>query len=104
MRAAQHHFYRGTSAATLSRVPRGLAREEGRRWRSRSNGAAGGVTGSRTLVQVRDKRVLVDRGLFQGQDDERGASTRLDFDVRTIDFALLTHAHLDQYWHPHATG
>lgn len=68
------------------------------------HGAAGGVTGSCMLVQVRDKRMLVDRGLFQGQDDELGANSRLDFDPRTIDFALLTHAHLYHYWHPHATG
>lgn len=58
-------------------------------------GAAGGVTGSCMLMHVRDKRVLVDCGLFQGHDDDQGANMRFDFDPRSIDFVLLTHAHLD---------
>ncbi len=46
-------------------------------------------------MHVRDKRVLVDCGLFQGHDDDQGANMRFDFDPRSIDFVLLTHAHLD---------
>ncbi len=60
------------------------------------HGAAGEVTGSCARV-VHDAGVfLVDCGMFQGG---RNAATKnlraLDFNLREIDFVLLTHAHLD---------
>lgn len=59
-------------------------------------GAAREVTGSCFLVQSESVRFLVDCGLFQGGrealDKNRDA---LDFDVASINFVLLTHAHLD---------
>lgn len=58
-------------------------------------GAAGKVTGSCFLVQVSGKRILIDCGLVQGEDDEREANARFGFEPRTIDYVLLTHAHLD---------
>lgn len=61
-------------------------------------GAAGEVTGSCTLVEAGDVRFLVDCGMFQGGPEARGKNQRaLDFgfDVRKIDFVLLTHAHID---------
>lgn len=60
------------------------------------HGAAGEVTGSCARV-VHDSGVfLVDCGMFQGG---RSAATKnlraLDFNLREIDFVLITHAHLD---------
>lgn len=61
-------------------------------------GAAGEVTGSCTLVETDDVRFLVDCGMFQGGPEARQKNMRalnLGFDVRQIDFVLLTHAHID---------
>ncbi len=59
-------------------------------------GAAGEVTGSSYLVETADCRFLVDCGMFQGgRDADRKNLAALQFDVRTLDFVLLTHAHLD---------
>ena len=61
-------------------------------------GAAGEVTGSCTLVETDEVRFLVDCGLFQGGAEARQKNLRaLDFgfDVRRLDFVLLTHAHID---------
>jgi metallo-beta-lactamase family protein len=57
------------------------------------HGAAGGVTGSCFLVQAAGKRILIDCGIFQGKDatDEH----EFGFDPSSIDYALVTHAHLD---------
>jgi len=59
-------------------------------------GAAGTVTGSRYLVEVAERRILVDCGLFQGYKQLRERN-RAEFPVPpdTIDTVLLTHAHLD---------
>lgn len=61
-------------------------------------GAAGEVTGSCYLVESGDTRFLVDCGMFQGGPEARGKNLRalnFGFDVRSIDFVLLTHAHID---------
>jgi metallo-beta-lactamase family protein len=59
-------------------------------------GGAGEVTGSCTLVEGGGARFLVDCGMFQG-GHEAWAKNRaaLDFDLRGLDFVLLTHAHID---------
>lgn len=59
-------------------------------------GAVGTVTGSRTIVDVDDRRVLVDCGLFQGYKQLR-LRNRAPFPVppASIDAVVLTHAHLD---------
>jgi metallo-beta-lactamase family protein len=59
-------------------------------------GAAGSVTGSKYLVEGAGRRLLVDCGLFQGVPEliERNYKP-LSIDPRTIDYAVLTHAHLD---------
>ncbi|WP_071675619.1 MBL fold metallo-hydrolase [Nioella nitratireducens] len=59
-------------------------------------GAAGTVTGSRYLLEIGQRRILVDCGLFQGFKQLR-ARNRKPFPARpsTIDTVLLTHAHLD---------
>ncbi len=61
-------------------------------------GAAGEVTGSCTLVDTGGCRFLVDCGMFQGGPEARTKNLRalnFGFDVRNIDFVLLTHAHID---------
>ncbi|HMN21373.1 MAG TPA: MBL fold metallo-hydrolase [Ottowia sp.] len=59
-------------------------------------GAAREVTGSCFLIEATGARFLVDCGMVQGG---REASARnhepFDFDPATIDFVLLTHAHID---------
>lgn len=57
------------------------------------HGAAGGVTGSCYLVEAADKRILIDCGMFQGEDASEAHD--FGFDPRSIDFVLVTHAHLD---------
>ncbi len=60
------------------------------------HGAAGEVTGSCFLVETADVRFLVDCGLFQGGRDAWKRNLQaLAFDLRSLDFILLTHAHLD---------
>ncbi len=60
------------------------------------HGADRGVTGSCHMVECAGKRVLIDCGLYQGgrELDEENAEP-FGFDAVTIDFVLLTHAHLD---------
>ena len=66
--------------------------------RIRFLGGAGEVTGSCTLVETGGLRFLVDCGMFQGGGEAHQKNLRaLDFgfDVRQLDFVLLTHAHID---------
>ena len=59
-------------------------------------GAAGTVTGSKYLVQANGKRLLVDCGLFQGGKELRQRNwTPLPQVPATIDWVVLTHAHID---------
>lgn len=60
------------------------------------HGAAREVTGSCTMVETDRARFLVDCGMFQGgrKSEERNRAP-FAFDPRTIDFVLLTHAHID---------
>src|SRR2546426_3035584 len=59
-------------------------------------GAAGCVTGSKYLVEAAGKRLLVDCGLFQGTNELKDRNWKpLPVDPKQIDFAVLTHAHLD---------
>lgn len=59
-------------------------------------GAASEVTGSCYLVEAEGTRFLVDCGMFQGGPEaERKNFAALDFDVRHLDFVLISHAHID---------
>lgn len=59
-------------------------------------GGAGTVTGSKSLIDLGDTRLLVDCGLFQGLKDLRLQNwSDPPFDPSAIDGVLLTHAHLD---------
>ena len=60
------------------------------------DGAARTVTGSRHLLEIAGKRVLVDCGLFQGSHETSQRNwEEFPFDPAEIDTLLLTHAHMD---------
>ena len=59
-------------------------------------GAAGEVTGSCHLIQVGERKILLDCGLIQGQrSDEDRNRQPFAFDPKTIDAVVLSHAHID---------
>jgi len=59
-------------------------------------GACGTVTGSCTLVDFGARRLLVDCGQYQGDDEIEARNWRaFPFSPREIDGVVLTHAHLD---------
>ena len=60
------------------------------------HGGAGTVTGSRHLLRVGARSVLVDAGLFQGLKELRLLNWQQpDFEPGSVDHLLLTHAHID---------
>lgn len=59
-------------------------------------GASGTVTGSKYLLTVGDRRVLVDAGVFQGEKEWRLKNwEEFPVDPATISDVVLTHAHTD---------
>ena len=59
-------------------------------------GGAGTVTGSKTLIEFNQTRLLVDCGLFQGLKELRKMNwDPFPISPSTIDAVILTHAHLD---------
>lgn len=59
-------------------------------------GGAGTVTGSKFLLTVGERKILIDCGLFQGLKELRLQNwAPFPIDPKTIDAVLLTHAHLD---------
>ena len=60
-------------------------------------GAARVVTGSKHLITlVNGKTILLDCGLFQGKDAaENNDNKNLGFDAGSIDYCILSHAHID---------
>jgi len=59
-------------------------------------GAAKEVTGSRHLIEVNGKRILLDCGLFQGRRKEAEEKNReMHMDASKIDAVILSHAHID---------
>lgn len=61
-----------------------------------SLGGAGTVTGSKHLLELGGRRILVDCGLFQGLKALREKNwAPLSVDPASIDAVILTHAHLD---------
>lgn len=60
------------------------------------HGAARTVTGSKHLLEVNGRRILVDCGQFQGRKDLRLLNwTQFAFDPKALDAVVLTHAHID---------
>ena len=61
-----------------------------------SYGAAGGVTGSKHLLEVNGHRILYDCGLFQGHRKEATKRNQeFPLDIGEIDAVILSHAHVD---------
>jgi metallo-beta-lactamase family protein len=59
-------------------------------------GAAREVTGSRHLLEVGGKKILLDCGLVQGRREEAEKKNRtFPFDVNEIDAVIVSHAHID---------
>lgn len=59
-------------------------------------GAAGEVTGSCHILEIRGHRVLLDCGLIQGgRKDEARNHDPFPFDAAKVDAVVLSHAHLD---------
>ncbi len=59
-------------------------------------GAAGTTTGSKHLITVNGRRILLDCGLFQGRRSEAFERNRdFPFDPQQIDVVVLSHAHID---------
>ncbi|MCB0005602.1 MAG: MBL fold metallo-hydrolase, partial [Anaerolineales bacterium] len=60
------------------------------------HGAARTVTGSRHLLTVNGKRILLDCGLYQGKRAESyEKNLEFPFDPASIDVLVLSHAHID---------
>lgn len=61
-----------------------------------SYGAAGGVTGSKHLLEIDGHRILLDCGMFQGRRLESDRKNRtFPFSADSIDAVILSHAHID---------
>lgn len=59
-------------------------------------GGAGTVTGSKILLEVNYKKILIDCGLFQGLKELRLKNwENLPINLNELNLILLTHAHLD---------
>lgn len=59
-------------------------------------GATRTVTGSNVLIETKDKKFLMDCGLYQGEQKEIALNTdEFLFNPGEIDFMLLSHAHID---------
>ncbi len=58
-------------------------------------GASQNVTGSRFLVRVNGKKILIDCGLYQERDLQDRNWDKFPIPAEEIDCLLLTHAHLD---------
>ena len=59
-------------------------------------GGAKSVTGSKYLLEIDEKKILIDCGLFQGLKSLRLRNWEdLPLDASTIDTIVLTHAHID---------
>lgn len=60
------------------------------------SGAAGEVTGSKHLIEISGKFILLDCGLFQGRRAESHAKNKdFPFNAQKIDAVVVSHAHLD---------
>jgi metallo-beta-lactamase family protein len=59
-------------------------------------GAAQSVTGSKFLLELDNRKVLIDCGLFQGKKELRLRNwDRLPIEADKIDLVVITHAHID---------
>lgn len=65
-------------------------------WTVSFHGAAGTVTGSKHLLRIGRRSLLLDAGMFQGPKPLRLRNWNLPvFDPRQVDHVLLSHTHID---------
>ena len=63
------------------------------------HGGATGVTGScHQLILNSEHSLLIDCGLFQGEDEAGNSFEQLqiEFDISTVQALIITHVHIDQ--------
>ncbi len=58
-------------------------------------GGAGGVTGSKHLLAVGNKHILLDCGTWQGAPEVRKKNRSFPFKPEAVDCVVLSHAHVD---------
>lgn len=58
-------------------------------------GAAGCVTGSCHIINLKGKIILLDCGLYQGKDEKERGNDAFSFNPSEIDYVILSHAHID---------
>ena len=59
-------------------------------------GAAREVTGSKHMLTINGKNILLDCGIFQGHREKSAKKNKdLMFDAKKIDYVILSHAHMD---------
>ncbi len=59
-------------------------------------GANHTVTGSRYLIEINNKRIVLDCGMYQGKRQESEHRNKcFPFDPSTVDAVILSHAHID---------
>ncbi len=59
-------------------------------------GGVGTVTGANFLLEIDNKKILVDCGLLQGLPSvENTNAEKFDYDPAGIDYLFITHAHID---------
>jgi metallo-beta-lactamase family protein len=59
-------------------------------------GGVGTVTGSKHIIEVDNKRLLLDFGLFQGHRQEaREINSSIPFELNSVESMILSHAHID---------
>ncbi|MDL2243372.1 MBL fold metallo-hydrolase [Bacteroidales bacterium OttesenSCG-928-J19] len=60
------------------------------------HGAARTVTGSKHLITIGEKKILLDCGMFQGMGKETPElNKQFGFDPAEVDYVFLSHAHID---------
>ncbi len=60
----------------------------------KSYGATGEVTGSCHILEIDEKTIMIDCGMFQGLEEEMNKKA-FGFNPKEIDYLFVTHAHLD---------
>lgn len=58
-------------------------------------GGVGTTTGANIMLLWRDKKILIDCGLLQSRQGEAKNFAPFAYDPKTVDFLLVTHAHMD---------
>lgn len=59
-------------------------------------GSAKEVTGSNMILEAAEKRIMIDCGMFQGSSATKAKNfDGFKYDVKDIDYVLLTHSHID---------